>query len=199
MWWFVLTAGAGVPAGLLPALAPWDAPEQYAAHAEASGLDDALVCEPVLPGEARLCLKVQEEKRRRWVTTADLDRWGAAPRALFDHLRAEARKHPLEIERVGIEDMDSHYARLRDGDGWAAVAVLAPERLAEALGGAPILLGVPVDGVAMAWKPGAEEVDRVMLIGVREVYAGMPGGITPAVYAWSDRGFTLFGRAEPKP
>jgi hypothetical protein len=196
MWWIAL-ASAAVPEGLLPAAAPWDAPEQYAAYALANGRADTLACESVWPGNARLCFKLQADGRRRWVTSSDLTAWGVTTGELVIALRERAAQLKVDVEKVQIDGMNGHYVQLRDGDGWAALALLTPERLAAELGGAPILVGLASEGVAVAWKPGREDVDKVMLIGVSELFSSQEGAVTPAVYAWSDRGYTSFGRAEP--
>ena len=195
--WFLTAAMAAPPAGLRPAVAPWDAVEQYAAYAAATGKSGALACEPLWPMEARVCFKLRDGNRLRWVTTDDLTAWGTTASALVEHVRAN---HPeIAAEVVAIEGMDASYVRLRDGEGWAALAALDPRVVAAQLGGPPILVAMPSEGVAVAWKPGDPAVDTVMAIGVRELYDAQPGAVSPAIHAWGAEGFALFGRAEPTP
>ncbi|MFT4626815.1 MAG: hypothetical protein ACI8PZ_005493 [Myxococcota bacterium] len=187
------------PIGLRPVVAPWDAPAQYAAHASAAGRSDALVCEPLWPERAQLCVRMRDGERLRWVTTADLEPWAATPQSLLAAVREAGAEQAVDVEEIVITGMDATYLRVRDGQGWAASVVLDPSAYAERLGGEPIAIAVPTNGVAVAWRAGREPVDRVMAVGVREMFDTLPGAVTPTIFLWSKDGFARFGHAEPVP
>lgn len=192
------TALAGVPDTVRPALAPVDAPQQYAALRASRDLPaDPLVCETVWT-EALLCFRVWEGKRRRWVTEGDLARW----QATSEELRAAVTERSLarleSLETVAIEGMNATYRRLADGDGWAAAAVLHPAEVAGRLGAETVLFAAPTDQVVLAWAGGDPDTDKVIAVGVRELYDGEQGlSVTPVVQAWSDGSWRAFGEAKP--
>lgn len=197
---FLAAAVTAAPlADLRPVPAPWDAPEQYAAFAKSKGRTDALACTPFLPDEVQLCFRVWEDGRRRWVTTADLAAWDTTLEVVAAEVTKAARERDVPVERIPIDGMAPSYLRLRDGDGWAAAALLSPARLVDALGGTPILVGVPTEGVAVAWRAGDPEVDHVMTVGVRELHDAGPAAVTATVHAWTGTQFVRFGRADPIP
>lgn len=197
-WGLAAWAGAP-PEGLRPVLAPVDAPESYRAWREGRGLPpDDLLCEPAWPGLALLCYRVWEGSRRRWVTRSDLAGWGVDLPSLHAAVADASKVSIGAAELVGVEGMDARYLRLVDGDGWAAVGFLHPEGVAQKLGGVPIRVAVPAEGVLVAWRPDGLDLDRVMSVGVRELFDAQPGGVTPVVMQWDGRAWLPFGQATPK-
>ncbi len=163
-----------------------------------------LACVATWPGFADTCFRVWEptaagKRSRRWVTSADLAAWGTTAPALRD------RVAPLAAERVGalaktrdVVGMKATYLEIVDGDGWAAAAVLAPDALAAKLGGVPIAVALPADTVALAWKPGDEQVDLAMAVGVHELFAAQESPVTEVIHVWDGKTWTAWAVATPR-
>ncbi len=160
--------------------------------------DADLACEPLWPGVSLLCFRVWEGGERRWVESSDLERWGVGIPELKAALAKQAPSHLKDAEIVEVGGMSEKYLRLADGDGWAAAALLAPQDLAARVGERPIRAALPGEGVLLAWKGGSEELDRVMAVGVRELYEGASGGLSPVVYQWDGKAWLPFGEAVPR-
>ena len=95
--------------------------------------------------------------------------------------------------------MTASYLKLVDGDGWAAAGALRPDLLAEKVGGLPLRMAMPAEGVLLAWKGGEAEVDRVMAVGVKEMYDQLPGAVSPRIVTWDGAKLAPYGQAVPKP
>ena len=194
-----LAALAGVPDGIRPVAAPVDVPAQYAAFLEKSGKKgDPLACRELWPGQALLCFRVWEKKKRRWVTEADLASWAVT----VDDLAAATRTHAKDLiegglETVAVEGTTDSYVRFSDGDGWAASVALAPDVIAAKLG-LPFLAAIPAEGVFVAWSPGKPELDYIMAVGVRELHDQQDGSVSPKVHAWDGQRWTPFGEAKSR-
>jgi hypothetical protein len=200
--WPVATALAAEPAvnlaDLRPVAADTDAPVRFAAWRASSGLaPEGLACEPTLPKAVLLCFRVWEKGSRRWVTTGDLQRWGTdlptLRAALQDHARAKVAAAPL----VEVEGAHERYLRLVDGDGWAAAGLLAPDAIALRLGGTPVRVSFPAEGVLVAYRPAGPELDRILAVGARELYDTQQGSVSPAIFTWDGRAWTTFSEALP--
>jgi hypothetical protein len=199
MWW-TWWLGASQEAALRPVVAPADVDERFARHQLAEGrLPEHLACTPLWPSYAELCFRVWEDGQRRWVTVGDAAKWSLPPDALARAVARRAPEHLRDAEMVQVEGMEARYLRLVDGDGWAAAGLLRPGGLSERLGGLPIRVAVPADSVLLAWRAGDADLDRVMAIGVRELYDATPGPVTPKVFTWDGDRWTPFGEAAPTP
>lgn len=198
-WLVAGVAAAAVPDGLRPVVAAVDAPERYNVFRMTEGQDPAaLACETLWPEATLLCLRVWEGGKRRWVVDGDLGRWGIAFQAARDRLAAGAADKISAAELVPIDGMPASYLRLVDGDGWAAAGVLRPDLVAARLGGGPIRVAVPSENVLLAWRADAgPEVDRVMAIGVRELYEKQPPAVSPKVVSWDGARWIPYGEAVP--
>lgn len=197
--WMATGAAAGAPEGLRPVAASPDTPQRYAAWRAAEGkAPEALACEVLWP-EALVCLRVWEDGKRRWASSADLARWGVDLPAARQALAEAAARHVRSAPFVPIDGMEARYLRIADGDGWAAAGLLRPDLLAERLGGLPLRVAIPADSVLVAWRDQGPEVDKVMAVGVRELFERQPGPVTPKVYQWDGTRWTPFGQAVPAP
>lgn len=199
IWWLVAAALAGVPDGVRPVVAPLDAEARYRAWlGRSDGPAASLACEPLWEGASLLCFRVWEGSRRRWVTQADLAAWRTTTSELRAAVQSAAPEH-VELERRPIVDMEAHWWLIRSGDGWAAAGVLAPERVAERLGGGALRAAVPAEGVFVVWRAGDREVDHVMAVAVRELFdQAEPVGVSPLVHTWDGVAWTPWARAVPE-
>lgn len=155
------------------------------------------VCAPLWPGAVLLCFRIWEDGARRWVTRADAERWNVGSGQLTTSVRANAAAHVARAELMPVEGTDAFYLRLVDGD-WAAAGVLAPDAVAARLGGGPVRMAVPAEGVFVAWKAGDADLDKIMAVGVRELFDQTPGPVSPRVFLWDGVRWTPFGQANPR-
>ena len=194
----VAVAWAAPPKGVVPAIAPADAPQQYAEYLKSKGgaATDTLACDVLWKDEALVCFKVDEKGVRRWVTTADVAAWktdvGTLRATATEHARVVLQTQPTKQK---IVDMTASYWKAAEGDGWSAAGVLAPDALAVRIGGAPVLVGVPSDGVLIAWTPGDAQVDKIMAVGVKEMYDAQDGAVTPVIHEWTGKEWAPYGEA----
>ena len=185
-----------IPDGVRPVIAPADAAEQYAEWAKSKGSTDELACETVWPDEALLCFRVWEDKRRRWVTSSDLEKWETDLPLLRDHLAERSKTYLGELEERPIEGTAGHYWVLAHGDGWTAAGVLNPTLLAQKLGSQSVMVALPTDGILMAWQPGNPERDHIMVVGARELYDAQKEGVTAVVYSWTGTRWLAYAEAK---
>jgi hypothetical protein len=198
LWCFLAWAAPDASA-LRPVVASVSAPQRHQAWQTAEGLPaDPIVCDPLWQDIALLCFRTWEEGKRRWVTASDAASWKTDAKALRALLQEQAPAHAQAAEMVPVQGMNASYLRLVDGDGWAAALALRPELLAERLGGLPVRVAMPAEGVLVAWKVGAPELDQVMAVGVREMYEQMSGAVSPRVVTWDGKKYTPFGQAIPR-
>jgi len=194
---FAALALAAPPEGLRPGLSPWDAPEQFAQWMKSQGAAGAsLACTDPWPEHAKLCFRLWEKEKRRYVTQADAATWGSDAAGLQAAVLERSRgKIAGMLERTPVEGLPAHYWIARDGDGWQASGILHPDELADAIGGVPILVAAPADGVLLAWRPGVEGVDKAMAVGVREMHDQLDGSITPVIHRWDGTAWAVWGKA----
>ncbi len=192
---FVAVAVAAVPAGVFPVLAQVDAPTQWVE----AGHVDALACDPVWPDEVLVCFRVQEGKKRRFVTAADLTRWGVDVPGLrsvvTERAGAVLATQPL---RKTVEGTEQVYYAAAEGDGWSAATLLAPNVVGARLG-APFLVVAPADGVVLVWLPGDKDLDKILAVGAKEMFTAAAWPVSAVVHQWDGQHFTSFVEAVPSP
>ncbi|MEQ1566599.1 MAG: hypothetical protein ABMA64_13235 [Myxococcota bacterium] len=198
---WALAALASPPDGLRPVVARAGAVDRYARWAALEGeLPARPVCEPVWPEIVDLCYRVWDQGKRRWVVTGDLGAWAADAPALRERVASAAGEWVARAELVPIAGTPHQYLRLVDGDGWTAAGLLRPELAAERLGGGPIRMAYPAETVWIAWRAGDDELDRIMAIGVRELYDATAGSVSPRIVTWDPSApapWKPFGQAVP--
>lgn len=199
-WWLVAAAAAAVPANVFPVPAPYDVHQQYAEHLAASGATGPrLACDALWTGEAMLCFKVEEKGRRRWVTEKDLAAW----KVDYPTLRAAVTERAIaalatQPKKTAVDGMTAHYWVAAEGDGWSVAGALHPRLLAEKLGTVPIAVAIPAEGVLIAWVPGDKDLDRVLAVGVRDMYESQDGPVTPVIHSWTGERWVPYGEAAMK-
>lgn len=192
---FVSVAAAVVPPSVFPVLAQADAPQQWVD----GGQVDALACDPVWPGEVVVCFRVQEGKKRRFVTAADLGRWGvdvAGLRAVVAE-RAVAVLAAQPVRKT-VEGTELVYYAAAEGDGWSAATLLAPQVVSARLGG-PFLVVAPTDGALFVWLPGNKDLDTILAVGAKEMFTAAAWPVSPVVHQWDGRRYASFVEAVPTP
>lgn len=193
-----IAVAPGIPEGLRPVAADGGAPARFAAWRASSGLPaEHLACEAPVPTAVLLCFRVWEGSSRRWVTVEDLQRWTTDLGHLRTSLLARAKAKVAAAPLVAVEGMKEHYLRLLDGDGWAAAGLLVPDAVASRLGGGPIRVAWPAESLLLAWRPAGDDLDRVMAVGVKELYDTQKGSVSPTIFTWDGTAWSAFGEAVP--
>jgi len=181
---------------LRPILAPWDAPTKWSAYLEGKGASpDPLACDALVDDQVRLCLRVREGDRLRWVTTGDLERWSLSLEQAVGLVREASTTHLSDARPVQVVDMNHEFLQLVDGEGWAASLALQPDRVARMLG-PDTRFAFPAGTVALAWRAGDGELDKVMAVGVVELAEEQPGEVTRTVFRWDGKGFVPYAEAK---
>lgn len=191
MWTLLLAFTAwGDDGVVLPWAAPWAVQVQYAQwRTSREQVPAELQCRPLWANEVRLCRRELTEGRLRrlhvgdstagLVSTTDASAWIQA-----------------ETEVVSIPGMDTSYRLLRDSQGRAAWAAEYPEVLAKDLG-VPFLAAMPDSQRLLAWSAGEPLVDRVMAVGVHEMFAASSTPVSDVVFAWDGERWFAFASANP--
>lgn len=199
VWWMALQlAVAAVPTGVVPQLAPIDAPEGWKDYVKSAHLPATeLACEPAWPDVALVCFKIRENGKRRWVTSADLAAWKVDTAGLRASLLAGARAalagQPVPTKVDGGPQL---YWQAAEGDGWSAAGILMPELVADKLATKVFYAAIPTGEATLFWRPGDADLDRIMAVGVKEMFQAADSGVTPVVYQWSGGLWTPFMEAK---
>ncbi len=187
---------------LRPVVVSTDTPERFAAWRAMEGqAPDALACVG-LADTHLVCLRVWEQARRRFVLRSDLTAWKTDAAQLLREVAAASGPAVDRAELRTVEGGTERYLELVDRDGWAGVGLLRPDLVSKRLGGGPIRVAVPVEGVLLAWSvtdpKGASELDRVMAVGVREWFDRAEAKVSPRMLTWDGTSWTTFGEAVPR-
>jgi len=187
----IVAALAAAPGPLSVSPEPADAAEQYRVWASskgASGEAAEVACRELAGQGPKLCLRVEDEERRRYVTRADLAAWG------LTHAEAEA---------AAVEVLTASPWELRELDGggswWeipvndvSALAALAHPRWFPG-----DLVAMPSRSTLLAWRSDGGELDHIMLVAVRRAYEAADDPVSPVVLRWGDSSWGVFGQARP--
>ncbi len=151
-----------------------------------------LRCEALVVDVVLLCFKLQTGASRRYVTEADLLSWDTTP----EQLRTAARASLTENPWVANEVPDTGRYFVAQGPNAAAV-LLHPEWLAHV--GPEPLVALPARGVVVAWKPGDEELDKVVAVGARRMFEELDHPVTAVIIQkTAEDGWTRWGEAKPR-
>lgn len=165
---------------------------EYASDQGWSGAESKLACK-VLAGPLTLCLKAEEQGKRRYVTQADLQLWSLdqdQARSKAGALLSASPWVPVEIEGGG------RYFQAKTAPGHEATVFLHPEWLLE-LGPTP-RIAAPSKGVVVAWPGGDKELDQIMAVGVRKMSDELPESLSPMALTWNGQAWVAWGQAKAK-
>ena len=195
-----LLAVADVPNSVRPSVAPWNIDAQHQQWSERKKKPVApIACEVFWQDEAKLCFRIVTGLKREWVTQKHLSDWGVDLKALKALMIARG-KVPVagQLKSIPIAGMSHAYWAATNVDGWAS-GVLLDQPLLTSLGAGVLLAAVPAHGLVLVWKGGNAVVDKVVAIGVQELYASRKGAVTPTIYRYSDGEWVPFGVAVKRP
>lgn len=198
LWWLVATVGATVPDDVRPVLLAQSPADRYSAWRQRQGLPgQQLACAAAGPPGISVCFRRGSSVHQRWVHQPDLEAWRVTVAELRSVVARRAVAEVGRAESVPVVGTPHRYLRATDEQGWAAAAVLAPQAVVERLGGA-FRLAVPAQGLVVAYRLDGADLDRIMAVGVRELYESQPRSITPSLFTWESGGWRGFGEAVPR-
>lgn len=197
MWWvWVHQALAGIPDDVRPVIVRDGAAERYRVWQERLGLPASrILCDQGGPPGILVCYQTRDESGLRWVHDGDLATWNSSHDELRNEMIRRAPAHLGTLEWVSVRGTPDRYARIVAGDGWPAALLLAPQAMVPRLGAPPLRVAVPARGVALAFRPAGPDLDRIMAVGVREMFDTLARGVSPMVFEWDGRAWTPWGQA----
>ena len=177
-----------------------DAPSRYAAwQGERGPPADELHCDTVWSDAIDVCYRARGGATPRWMHRSDVAALRGGADGLRSRVDVEAAAVVGRAAWVRVGGMAHRYLSLTTPDGWAVAGLLRPDVLSKRLGGVPIRVAMPAQGLLVAWKPSCFELDRVMAVGVRELYEEQPRRLSPKVFQWDGTSWSAFGQAVPRP
>ncbi len=193
---FALLAVAAARAGWDPGLEPADVADQYRAFAVSKGRKGEateLVCRPFAEATV-LCYSRDDGKKRVYATRAA----GVDAGALEAQSRGTDAEALACLVPVVPEGTTRSYLACTRGDGRDHVPLLHPDALAARVG-KTFVAAAPARGVLVVWTPGDAEFDKLMAVGVRRMFEGMPDPVSPLVYRWDGGHWVTWGQARELP
>jgi len=194
-------AAAEVPEGVRPSVAPINMQVQVDAwRAAGDRVAGTLVCEPLWPDAALLCYRNRVGDEVQWVTDTDLIRWKETPESLkAEMVRRSAPFATSQLHTTSVSNMSAQYTFASNADGWGAAVLLHPDAVVAQSGGLLTLFAAPSYGVVLVWKGGNPELDKVMAVGVKEIYEQRSGSVSAVIHRWTGDEWRPYGEAVPRP
>jgi len=165
-------------------------PGPILASAEGTPTPPELVCDPLVEGIV-LCYRVEAEGVRRYVTEADLPAWQTSRAGLRRAAKEGLTENPLE--RVAVAGGGTYWQA--QAAGREGALLLHPEWLATVAD--DLLVGVPARGVVVLWEPGDADTDKILAVGVRQMYDELDHPVSPVVMRWRGGEWSVWGQAKP--
>ena len=189
-------ATAGEPVATLQfsaALTTDDLAERFRQAAEGQGLtgDEAEMACRELPEELRICLRFEEEGVRSWASRGLLREEGLTVEGAFE--RAAGRLDASPLQQAQVTDGEGVYWLSVAPDGLAELPLIRQEWLA-GVGAAPVV-AVPARGVLLAWDSSLEELNRIMMVGTRAIFAESDQAVSPKVLTPVGGLWRIYGEA----
>jgi hypothetical protein len=181
-----------------PAVTPLLAPPDVLEQAKALGPKGDFACEPLWPGDGPwLCFLAPGAKKgtSRWVTRRDLANWKVDFAVLRSRAVADSAGK-VQLHAQDVKDSPGRSYWTQD-DAWAAAGFLAPEKVAGVVGTTPMFAAVPTSGAALFWPSGDADTDKVMAIGVHEMFEQLDNGVSPLIFQWDGKKWTAYAEAKP--
>lgn len=173
------------------------ATERYRAWRASQGMEPAdLVCDPLWPSVVDVCFRSAGAVSPGWFHASEVA--GSARSALIADVRRASVAVVARARWQEVAGMSHRYLTLATDDGWAAAGLLRPDLLVERLGGGPIRVAMPARGLLVAYTPAGPALDRVMAVGIRELYDAQAVGLSPKVFQWDGHSWRSFGEAVPR-
>jgi len=190
--WLLASLAWGGPTGtLLPTAGPPELTELWRESAREEGLgksDAELACR-TLAEDVLLCFRVEEGKRRRWVTQGDLVDWGLSLPQVEAKAREALTKNPLRRQQV--HGGSRHYFVVDSLPGRESLILLHPEWLVE-VGRNPVI-AIPARDAVLAWNLGDDELDKIMAVGIRKLHETSDVPVSRKIMAWDGAAWVVRG------
>ena len=166
LWVWIGLGVAGVPGEILATAAPPGIEALWTEEARLDGTAGAaseLACR-TLAEDIPLCFRVEQDGRRRWVTKADLLVWGVSIQELERLAGSALSASPLKA--MSVEGTAWRWWTVQAKSGREGTVLLHPEWLEVV--GPEAVLAIPGRDTLFAWNIGNEELDKIMVVGIRK-------------------------------
>jgi hypothetical protein len=139
-----------------------------------------------------LCLRNEDMESRWWLSNAELAELGLS----FEDavLSMSPRAEAVELESRTVHEGSGRYWLATHSDGGAESILFRPELLS--IVGARPAVAVPERGVLVVWNRGDAELDRIMAVGVRQMYENSDQPVSSKVLALVDSWWRVWLQAE---
>ena len=202
LWMSALaSSNAMVPANVRPSIVPWNIHTQYAdASSERGRPIQKLACEPLWDGQAHLCFRLIHGKKREWVTVEHLRNWNVSYDGLKSSVFDQGREHiKQQLKPVEVEGVNKRYWVATNDSGWASAVLFSPDVFYGTMQSSSVLAAVPAHGIVLMWPAGDPELDKIVAVGVREIYSTRAGAVSPVIYRWTGAAWVPFVEAVVRP
>lgn len=178
-----------------PVVVRGDAPGKYASAMQAQGVTtpEPLACEAlVLPSHAICFQSAASEGTWEWTTlTEGAEVVSLRPAEVAGYVQSYGSLVP-------ITNTSYTYWLSTGPRGQGAQALYYPAQLMAALSTTQLTVATPNQHIVVAWAGGDATLDRMMLVGVREMYDNQPNPVSPKALRWIDGKWVEFGAAVPR-
>ena len=104
-----------------------------------------------------------------------------------------------QLKPIEITGMSEQYWVETNQDGWSGATLFRPDVFSQIIGEGTVLAAVPAHGIVLYWRGGQPEVDKIVAVGVREIYASRQGAVSPVVFRWTGEDWVPFSEAVKRP
>ena len=158
-----------------------------------------LACQDYI-GKMKMCFRYLQKGKLPYVDKKLLKKWKISQLSLLT-LAEKNAKLQVTSKRYRFQEI----AEIQGGywisdkkDGWDAAGFLHPKRLTRLLQRKP-LVAMPQAGTFLFWEAGNPMLDKVMAVGVREIYDNSEHPISSAIYHYDGAKWMIWGEAVTVP
>ena len=193
MWW--LSLAFAYPEIRMAPSSP-TLPKQYQEYIESKGEKySPLSCTDFAEGML-LCFRYVDGEKLPYVQQQNLEQWDAKLEQIQTSAKDFAKQYVTSDRYTfqKIEGMDGGYWASAKKDGWDASGLFYPAQLQQMVG-RKFLMAVPQAGMFLFWGQGNPAIDRVIAIGVKEIYKEAKQPVSPYIYEWGGEKWDVWGEA----
>ena len=158
-----------------------------------------LVC-TAFAEKLQLCYRYEDGKKLPYVTQKDIKKWKIGVEQIHAKAKQKAfsQVQDSRFRFEKISNMSSGYWISDKKDGWDAAALLHPKRLRQLLG-RKALVAIPQAGTFIFWEAGNPMLNKIMAVGIREIYDNSNHPVSSSIYHHKDGKWIVWGEAVVAP
>ena len=105
----------------------------------------------------------------------------------------EKEVHSSRYQKIAIVGTPYNYWASNRYDGYDAAALLFPQKAAEIVN-APFLMAIPSRGTVLLWQEGSAEANKMIAVGVNDIYKANQLSVSPDIYKWDGERWRVWAR-----